>query len=171
MSVCCWLGPPVPLRLPLRVRRKRVVLFWTVARRPAVVTIAALPSGAAFRGSVAVLVRSGSASVPSPRPCLALQHAAEEGIVVSFALGRPRRAITVPRVPSLLWQRGGAAAAPSIILIISVGTPGGAVIPLVDPVCMLSPTTAGTERAGKILQFVQGAGAPSSAQRLPLQVL
>lgn len=143
-------GPAVPLRLPLRVRRQGVVLLWTVARRSAVVAVAALSPGAAFRGRIAVLLQPGS---PLPRPCLALQGAVEEGIIVSLAVRGAAGSIAVPRVPPLLRQRWGAAAVPVVILV-SVGTPGRAVIPLVGPVTRLRPPAPGAVGTGKVLQFV-----------------
>lgn len=101
--VCGWVSPAVPLRLALRVRRQRVLLLRTIAWRSAVVTIAALSSGAAFRGSVTIVVQPTSTPVPSPPPRLALQHSAEEVAVVSFAFGQSRGAIAVPCAPSLMW--------------------------------------------------------------------
>lgn len=160
--------PSVSLCLQLAVRGQRVVLLWTVARRAAVVTVAAFPPGAAFGWGVAVLVHPGGAS---PRPGFALQGAVEERIVVSPAVRRTAGgSVAVPRVPPLLHERGGAAAAPVVVLV-PVGTPGWAVVPLVGPVSLVRPPASGTVGTCKVLQLVQGACAPPSAQRLPLQVL
>lgn len=94
------IGPSVSLCLQLTVGGQRVVLLWAVARRPAVVTVAAFSPGAAFGWSVAVLVHPGGAS---PRPGLALQGTVEERIVVSPAVKRTAgRSVAVPRVPPLL---------------------------------------------------------------------
>lgn len=150
VSVCHGVGPAVPLRLPLRVGRQGVVLLWTVARRSAVVAVAALSPGAAFRGRVAVLIQPGS---PSPCPSLALQGSVQEGIIVSLAVRGAAGSIALPRVPPLLRQRWGAAAVPVVILV-SVGTPGGAVIPLVGPVARLRPPASGAVGTGKVLQLV-----------------
>lgn len=150
VSVCHEVGPAVPLRLPLTVRRQGVVLLWTVARRSAVVAVAALSPGAAFRGRVTILIIPGS---PSPRPSLALQGTVEEGVIVSLAVRGAAGSIAVPRVPPLLRQRWGAAAVPVVILI-SVGTPGGAVIPLIGPVTRLCLPTSGAVWTGKVLQLV-----------------
>lgn len=158
-------GPSVSLRLQLAVRGQWVVLLWTVARRPAVVTVAAFPPGAAFGRGVAVLVHPGGAS---PRPGLALQGAVEEGIVVASAVKRAvGGSVAVPRVPPLLRERRGAAAAP-VVLLVPVGTPGWAVVPLVGPVSGLRPPASRAVGTGEVLQLVQGACAPPSAQRLPL---
>lgn len=168
VPACGQLSPAVSLGLPLGVRRQRVLLVWTVARRPAVVTITALSSGAALRRSVTVLILSPSPPVPSPPPHLPLQHACEEAVIVTFAQGLSRRTVTVPRVPPLLRRRE-AAAVPAV-LFVPVEAPGRAVVPLVDPVRRLRSTTTRAVRQGELLQLVQGAGAPSPAQRLPLQV-
>lgn len=100
-----------------------------------------------------------------------LQRAVEEAVVVFPAPGRLPVAVAVPSVPSLLRQGRGAAAAPPIGLV-SEAAPGRAVVPLVgSPGGRLGPASSGAEGAGEIFQLVQGAGAASPAQRLPVQVL
>lgn len=158
-------GPSVSLRLQLAVWGQRVVLLWTVARRPAVVTVAAFPPGAAFGRGVAVLVHPGGAS---PCPSLALQGAVEEGVVVPSAVKRAAGgSVAVPCVPPLLHEGRGAAAAPVVVLV-PVGAPRWAVVPLVGPVTGVCPPASGAVGTGEVLQLVQGACAPSSAQCLPL---
>lgn len=160
------IGPSVCLQLA--VRGQRVVLLWTVARRPTVVAVAAFSPRAAFGWGVAVLVHPGGAS---PRPGLALQGAVEERIVVSPAvLGTAGGSVAVPCVPPLLHERRGAAAAPVVVLV-PVGPPGRAVVPLIGPVSLVCSPASGAVGTCKVLQLVQGACAPPSAQRLPLQVL
>lgn len=162
------IGSSVSLCLQLAVWGKRVVLLWTVARRPAVVTVAAFAPGAAFGWGVAVLVHPGGASAC---PGFALQGAVEQRVVVSPAVrSTAGGSVAVPRVPPLLHERRGAAAAP-VLFLVPVGTPGRAVVPLVGLVSLVHTPASGAVGTRKVLQLVQGACAPPSAQRLPLQVL